>query len=460
MVNNLILKSDSYKSSHWKQYPPKTQGMMSYIEARAGSHLLFYGLQIFIKDHLLNPITQKDIDQAAIFFASHGEPFNREGWEYILKTYNGFMPVIIKAVPEGTVLRNSNVLLTIECTDPKCFWIASFLETALLRAIWYPSSVATISYDCKQTIKKYLELTSDDQDQVMFKLHDFGARGVSSSESAGIGGSAHLVNFMGSDTVEGILYANEYYNCAMAGFSIPASEHSTITSWGQDKEVEAYRNMLQQYGGPGKIVACVSDSYNIFNACEMWGTELKEEVINMGGTLVIRPDSGDPAQTVARCVEILMKHFGFTINSKGYKVLPSCVRVIQGDGINRDSIEEILSLLKWKGFAADNVGFGMGGALLQHSNRDTFGFAMKCCAILIDGEWQDVFKIAPGKNSKKGRLTLIETNEGLTTCRLDEVGNEVIALKEVFKLDDYNNIPIVRTITFEEVIVNTEKGIQ
>lgn len=468
MKRNLILATDSYKASHWKQYPAGTEAMQSYIEARGGSHLLFFGLQIFIKDYLLKPITQRDIDQAATFFAAHGEPFNREGWEYILNTYKGYMPVIIKALPEGTVINNRNVLCTIECHDPKCFWVASYLETVLLRAIWYPSTVATVSYDCRQTIKKYLDLTSDNPEQLGFKLHDFGGRGVSSGESAGIGGAAHLATgAMGSDTVEGIIYANEYYNCDMAAFSIPAAEHSTITSWGKENEVEAYRNMLKQYGGPGKLVACVSDSYNIENACYLWGTELKEEVMNMGGTLVVRPDSGDPAQTVARVVEILAECFGTTTNSKGFKVLPDCVRVIQGDGINRNSIEEILSLLMWKGFAADNVAFGMGGALLQQVNRDTFGFAMKCCAIKINGVWQDVFKEAPGKNSKRGRLTLVETEEGFKSVRLEEVGYNKIALQTAFCLDIINVEdeivdvdPFVNEITFEEVRANAQLPIR
>lgn len=476
MNKNLIMMSDSYKFSHSKgwnncehegQYPPGTEAMFSYIEARAGEHLVFFGLQMFIKEYLLTPITSANINQAEKFCAAHGEPFNREGWEYILKTYNGYMPVKIKAVPEGMVTKNRNAICTVECHDPKCYWIVNFLETCILRSIWYPSTVATVSFDCKQTIAKYLEMTSDNQEQIAFKLHDFGGRGVSSGESAAIGGAAHLVNFMGSDTVEGILAANEYYNCDMAAFSIPAAEHSTITSWGKENEVEAYRNMLKQYGGQGKLVACVSDSYDIFNACEnLWGGVLKDDVINMGGTLVIRPDSGDPAQTVARCVEILADKFGFSINSKGFKVLPDCVRVIQGDGINRNSIEEILSLLKFKGFAADNVAFGMGGALLQHMNRDTFGFAMKCCALKVNGEWQDVFKEAPGKNSKRGRLTMIETPSGLFTCKYENLPHGAREVLQTVYNHDLTTVrsvdgqPRVKECNFNEVRANAVKGVQ
>jgi len=462
MKRNIILAADSYKASHWPQYPEGTEAYQGYIEARSGDHLVFFGLQMYIQDYLMTPITQADIDQAAAFFAAHGEPFNREGWEYILKKYNGYMPVVIRAVPEGTVIKNRNCIAIIECHDPKCFWVASYLETSLLRAIWYPSTVATISFDCKQTIERFLRETSDAPvaEQIAFKLHDFGGRGVSSGESAALGGAAHLVNFMGSDTVEGVLAANTYYDCDMAAFSIPAAEHSTITSWGKENEVEAYRNMLKQYGGEGKLVAVVSDSYDIFKACEeLWGGILKDEVMNMGGTLVIRPDSGDPAPTVTKVVEILMDKFGYTTNSKGYRVLPPCVRVIQGDGINNASINEILASLKWNKMSAENVGFGMGGALLQHCNRDTYGFAMKCCALKVNGVWRDVYKEATGKASKRGRLNLVRRNGEVQTIRAEEytLGDELL-LRTAYAITNYG--PFIDVITFDEVRANAAKGVQ
>jgi nicotinamide phosphoribosyltransferase len=446
MKKNIILCADSYKSSHCgagnnNLYPPGAEAMESYIEARAGSHLVFFGLQMFIQDYLMNPITQADIDEAAKFFDMHGEPFDREMWEYILAKYNGYLPVRIFAVPEGTVVQNRNIVAKILCYDPRCFSVASYLETCFLRGIWYPSSVATYSYDCKQVIKQYHELTSDHPEGVVFKLHDFGGRGVSSGESAAIGGCAHLVNFMGSDTVEGIVKANQAYGCesGMAGYSIPATEHSTITSWGKENEVAAYENFMDKYLKPGKICACVSDSYGIMNAVDIYGTVLKDKIQNSGGTFVVRPDSGDPAATPVAVIEKLAEYFGTTTNSKGFKVLPDCIRVIQGDGINKSTIEDILSMLKWKRYAADNIAFGMGGQLLQIVNRDTYGFAMKCSAIKINGEWQDVYKEAPGKNSKKGRLTLVLSNGEYQTRRIEDckwADGDVysIELKEVFRL--------------------------
>ena len=409
LASNIILNTDSYKVSMFKQYPAGTTGVYSYIESRGGRYdrTVFFGLQAFIKEYLLVPITQDDIDIADHILTAHGEPFNRSGWQYILDKHNGYLPVVIRAVPEGTVVPVKNVLATIENTDPKCFWLTTWLETALLRAIWYPTTVASQSYTIKQVIAHYLEMTGDPS-LIDFKLHDFGARGVSSLESAGIGGAAHLVNFMGSDTITGVLYAREYYNAGISGFSIPAAEHSTITSWGRDGEVDAYRNMLTQFAKPGSIVAVVSDSYDIYNAAsKLWGEELKEQVVASGATVVIRPDSGDPDVVCRKLVQILGDKFGYTTNAKGYKVLNN-VRLIQGDGVNEHTIRTILGGFQAYGWSADNIAFGMGGALLQQLDRDTQKFAMKCSSICINGEWRDVQKdpiTDPGKKSKAGRVT-------------------------------------------------------
>jgi nicotinamide phosphoribosyltransferase len=437
LAKNIILNTDSYKVSMFKQYPAGTTGVYSYIESRGGRYdrTVFFGLQAFIKEYLLEPITQADIDIADEILTAHGEPFNRAGWQYILDKHNGFLPVVIRAVPEGTVVPVKNVLATIENTDPECFWLTTWLETALLRAVWYGTTVATQSYTIKQVILDYLERTGDPT-TIDFKLHDFGARGVSSLESAGIGSAAHLVNFMGTDTITGVLFAREYYNAGIAGFSIPAAEHSTITSWGRDGEVDAYRNMLTQFAKPGSVLAVVSDSYDIYNATEkLWGEELRQTVIDSGATVVIRPDSGDPVEVNRRLIEILGSKFGYTTNSKGFKVLNN-VRLIQGDGINELTVRTILGTFMAMGWSADNIAFGMGGALLQIVDRDTQKFAMKCSAMsrdvwVEDGdlgsgwktEWHDVVKdpvTDPGKKSKAGRVTLWTNGTGEYVSSVDE----------------------------------------
>jgi nicotinamide phosphoribosyltransferase len=456
-MKNIILNSDSYKYSQFNQYPPNTTVVYSYIESRGGVYdaTVFFGLQAFIKEYLTGPVVTMDmIDEAEAIITAHGEPFNREGWEYIVREHGGNLPVIIKAVPEGTVVGTRNVLATIENTDPACYWLTSFLETALLRAIWYPTTVATNSYENKKLILDYLEKTGDPT-TIDFKLHDFGARGVSSLESAGIGGAAHLVNFMGTDTVEALLFSRRYYSADMAGFSVPAMEHSTVTSWGRENEVASYRNMVKQNGKPGGIVSAVSDSYDIFAACELWGTELKQDILDSGATLVVRPDSGDPAVVVKQCLQILEKHFGSTRNAKGFKVLNN-VRVLQGDGINHASIRSILYTITLAGYSADNVVFGQGGALLQIVNRDDQKFAMKCSAALVNGEWVDVYKDPihdKGKQSKKGRLKLIRDDKGeFFTCRETELTPYDDVLETVFE-----NGVLIRDMTFDEIRANANK---
>jgi nicotinamide phosphoribosyltransferase len=410
LAKNLILNTDSYKVSMFKQYPVGTTGVYSYIESRGGRYdrTVFFGLQAFIKEYLLEPISQADIDIADEILTAHGEPFNRAGWQYILDNHAGYLPVVIRAVPEGTVVPVSQVLATIENTDPKCFWLTTWLETALLRAIWYPTTVATQSWHIKQVIKDFLEKTGDPS-LIDFKLHDFGARGVSSLESAAIGGAAHLVNFMGTDTISGLLYAREFYRAGVSGFSIPAAEHSTITSWGRKGEVDAYRNMLTQFAKPGSIVAVVSDSYDIYNAVEnLWGGELRDMVVASGATVVIRPDSGDPVAVNQKLIQLLDSKFGSTVNAKGFKVLNN-VRLIQGDGVNELTIRSILGSFMALGYSADNIAFGMGGALLQQVDRDTQKFAMKASSARINGVDVDVQKdpiTDSGKKSKAGRVTL------------------------------------------------------
>lgn len=424
-MNNMILDTDSYKASHYLQYPEDTSGVFAYMEARKSSfddHVLFFGLQYVLKAYLSQPITMAMVEEARDVLTRHGEPFNEAGWKRIVEVHDGYLPVRINAVPEGSRIPLGDVLATFESTDPQCWWVVSWLETQLMR-VWYPTTVASISYQCKQIIRNYLELTSDDPSQIDFKLHDFGSRGVSSRESAGIGGLAHLVNFKGTDTVQALLFGRDYYDAPMAGYSIPAAEHNSILAWGRDGEKAAYANMLKQFAAPGSIVAVVSDSYDIYHACEkIWGEALRDAVKRSGATVVIRPDSGVPETIVREVCEILDEKFGSTVNAKGYRVL-NHVRIIQGDGINPSSINTILHNLEKAGYAADNVAFGMGGALLQQCNRDTFSFAIKASAVKRGDTWIETFKAPvtdPTKTSKKGRLTLLTDGTAYRTVREEE----------------------------------------
>jgi nicotinamide phosphoribosyltransferase len=421
-LDNLILNTDSYKASHFLQYPPGTEEISSYVESRGGRfpYTLFFGLQAFIKQYLLTPITYDDVGEAEALLIAHGLPFNQAGWLKIVNDHGGHLPIEIAAVGEGEVVPTRNVLVQVRNTDRELAWVTSYIETALLRGIWYPTTVATLSFEAKRIIRRHLDRTSDDPDgQIPFKLHDFGARGVSSLESAMLGGMAHLVNFQGTDTVSALLGAQRYYGAAMPGFSIPAAEHSTITAWGREREAEAYANMIDRFGEPGKLVAVVSDSYDVFNAVsELWGKTLKDQVLRSGATLVVRPDSGNPPEVVVEVARRLAAAFGTSTNKAGYTVLNPCVRIIQGDGMDLNEIDVVLTALTGARFSAENVAFGMGGGLLQKVDRDTLKWAMKASAIKVGGFWHDVYKdpvTDPGKVSKKGRQALVRDAKGWRT---------------------------------------------
>ena len=445
MKINRIVDTDSYKVSHFLQYPPRTTRVFSYLESRGSkreyTETVFFGLQYILQNYFAAPVTRDEIEEAAELIPAHGLPFPREQWLKLLREHDGRLPLRIRAVPEGSVVPLKNALLTVENTDDEFFWLVSWFESQLMR-VWYPVTVATQSFYIKRDIYRFLQETADDADaEIAFKLHDFGSRGVSSQESAAIGGAAHLVSFQGTDTMAALLLLRRFYHAPMAGFSIPAAEHSTITSWGREGERDAYRNMLRHFAKPGKVVAVVSDSWDIYAAVEkIWGETLRQEVVDSGATVVIRPDSGEPVQVVTKVCEILAAKFGTTTNRKNFKVLNN-VRVIQGDGVNPDSIRAILESLKTRGFSASNIAFGMGGALLQKVDRDTLEFAYKCSAIVIDNELlRDVYKqpiTDARKNSKRGRLDLIRDENGrFQTARLNDantIAHANSALRTVFE---------------------------
>ncbi|XP_047478238.1 nicotinamide phosphoribosyltransferase-like isoform X3 [Penaeus chinensis] len=462
-LQNVILLADSYKISHHLQYPPGTTSVYSYFESRGGTfpYTVFFGLQYILKRWLSGPVITKEmIQEAKELFAAHfrtDKVFNEEGWNYILERHGGKLPLRVCAVPEGSVIPTKNVLFTVESTDPMVPWVTNFFETVFVQ-VWYPMTVATNSRIQKQIIHRYLKDTHDNLDSLPFSLHDFGYRGVSSIETAAIGGAAHLVNFKGTDTVAALPLLHKYYDAPMAGFTIPAMEHSTVTSWGKDGEVDAFRNMLEAF--PSGPVACVSDSYDIWKCCEkIWGEELHDIVVERsktGGVLVIRPDSGDPPTVVLKCLEILGKAFGTENNSKGFKVLPPYIRVIQGDGISYTTVGSILENLKDHGWSAANVSFGSGGSLLQKVNRDTQKCAYKCSYAIINGEGVEVFK-APitdvGKTSKKGRLALHCIDGEYKTIEGGKGDPKQDLLVPVFE-----NGTLLKSYTLEEVRARAELG--
>jgi len=454
---NIIINTDNYKHCHYPLYPPGTEYVSSYIESRGGEFgvSMFVGLQAFIREYLMHPITLDDIDEAEFTEREQGMHFNRDNWLGVLNDHDGYLPVEIEAVPEGTVLPTKNVLVQVINTDPKYWWATSFFETALLRAIWYPTTVGTISWLAKQQIKEALKQTSDHPELLRYTLHDYGARGVSSQESAALGGLAHLVNFNQSDTVPGIIAAKKYYNAVDPSNSGPNSEHAGFCAWGRDDEVSALRNMLQIYAENG-VALLLTDTYDHEHAVKnIVGKELKAEIEGFPGLVGVRPDSGDVVQVTADTTEWLMDSFGFSVNSKGYKVLPDFIRVVQGDGVRRDSLPRVFIELERRGLAADNAVFGMGGGLLQHCNRDTMEFGIKANAVCVNGEWRDISKTPTGdsmKRSKAGRLALQYIDGDYRTVPRDSIPPEENQLVPVFR-----NGQLLKKWDFSELIERSER---
>jgi nicotinamide phosphoribosyltransferase len=468
---NLVLLADAYKYAHHKLYYPGTTQIYSYLESRGGmfDETVFFGLQYFLKEYLQGKaFTQQDLDEAEGFLLQvfgRDDVFDKSKFQYILDKYNGHLPVKIKAVPEGTIVPTGNVLMTIENTDPECFWLTNFLETLLMQ-VWYPCTVATLSNQVRKVVRSYFEETASATSvtAIDFVLNDFGFRGVSSVESAKLGGAAHLLNFSGSDNLAGSAMAINYYSAKQVyGLSIPATEHSICTLLGREGELEVFRHVLRTF--PEGTIACVSDSYNIFKACEeYWGGALKEEILSRKGTLVIRPDSGDPVMTLLKMFDILLDKCGFIVNEKGFKVLPPQVRVIQGDGVNYESIKNIYQALKTHGISAENLVLGMGGALLQKVDRDTQRFALKCSHAIINGKEVNVEKSptemdADGritesfKKSKAGLLKLVKINGTFKTVNQNEYHELADHLQTVFE-----NGELVNEISFEQVKANINKA--
>lgn len=414
---NFILLTDSYKMGHHNMYPEGTENVYSYFESRKGAkypYTVFFGLQMYLKRYFEGVVvTQSDIDEADAFCKAHFgfDAFNRKMWEKIVNVHGGKLPLRIKAVAEGTPVPIGNVMVTVEATDPDCAPLTNVIET-ILTHLWYSSNVATISRDLRMYLKKAFSISADTNDLLPFMLHDFGFRGVSSIESAGMGGAGHLINFMGTDTLMAITYAQRYYGAGMAGFSVMASEHSVMTSLGEEGEVEMHRRLLKKY--PNGILSDVSDSYSIVRALEMFGTVLKDDILARNGKFVVRPDSprfkGDTAAAqILWIAEELANYFGVTINSKGFKVLNPKVGIIYGDGLSVEEIKQSIDHLIDNGFSAETCVYGMGGGLLQKHNRDTQRNAFKCSAQFRDGVWHDIQKkpLDMTKASKTGRLKLV-----------------------------------------------------
>lgn len=446
LSDNFIIRSDSYKMTHWMQYPEDTAVIYSYFESRGGEsdHTVFFGLQYYLQAYLKNiVVTAEDIDEAEKFAENlfgNTRYFNRAGWEHIVNNCGGRLPIKIMAVPEGSVVNLSNIMMSIENTDHNVPWLTNVIETMLMK-VWYTTGVATLSHNIRNNIQQFANRTGGSVSP--FALNDFGYRGATSEESAGLCGMAHLLSFYGTDNNLGIAFAHDYYGLDgqdTYGHSVFATEHSTTTVYGEENEIPTFANFIEA-AGKGSIVSLVADSYDYRKAVEVgFCQHLKDQILEhgrTGGRVVIRPDSGDPIEETLWTLETLAQYYDIGLNDKGFKVLPMCIGIIYGDGINEQSINAICTAMEKAGWAIDgrNVIFGMGTGLHQSINRDTHQFAIKCSARLdTAGDWHDVFKqpkTMSSKGSKRGRLRAVEENGIYKTLPYDALLDN--ALEIVFQ---------------------------
>jgi nicotinic acid phosphoribosyltransferase len=421
-----LVKTDSYKAGHFSMYP-ECQEMTAYIEARTpfrkgdDLRIVHMGAQYFVDKYLRDPITHSDIDEAVEFYATHNVmgtayPFPEDLFRKVVDEHNGFFPIKVRALAEGTVIyaRTPQVVITAKGEFAR---LVTFMETALLSCVWYMSTVATHSRLAKQAINDAFDISVEAENywKLGSRLHDFGYRGCTSEEQALMGGLAHLVNFDGTDTMCAA-WASRQLDPDQANFdcSIPATEHSVMTCW--DQELDAVLNMANLYGHG--VFATVADSYDYDNFLNEIVPQVAPIVLEKDGFHVVRPDSGNPVDCVVRGLQALEKAYGVITNSRGYKVINNA-GIIQGDGIGLNDIKEILEATMAAGYSAENVAFGMGAGLLQKLNRDTCSYAMKLSErVDNDGTRIPIMK-APKtdmtKASLPGNFTVTNSPFGPTT---------------------------------------------
>lgn len=411
----LIYNVDSYKFSHYLGYPPGTTEIYSYAEARGGEYrdVVIMGFQAVVQRLLNFYLEEYQLEEVKDFSAAHGVPFNYVGWKRLFEKYGAWknfdrvltkLPVRIEGVKDGTVTRTREPLFAVYNTDPEFAWLTSYLETALLR-VWYPITVASRVFKMRQSIQPYFKETSDTGNDG-FGILDFGSRGTTSTESSALGGLGHLTSFVGSDNLPAIYLANQVYNTDMAAYSVVATEHSIMTAWKPENELQSFEYLIENMAPEGGILSVVSDSWDIYKATDKW-VSLREKIRNKRVKLVVRPDSGEMQEVLPAVLEKLVEGFGYTENSKGYRVLND-VSVLWGDGINEQTVIKPFGIAKQMGVSADSILTGSGGGILQRDlDRDTMKFAFKASNAIINGESVPIAKnpiTDPGKVSKTGKF--------------------------------------------------------
>lgn len=463
---NALYLTDGYKLDHRRQYPEQTTLVYSNWTPRKSrlkgiNEVVFFGLQYCIQNYIID-------DFNANFFRQPKEKVikkykntinhylgnNSVGTKHIEDLHDlGYIPLIIKALDEGALVPIKVPMFTMYNTKPEFFWLTNYFETLISTTIWLPCTSATIAYSYKKLLMDYAKRTTDDLEFVNWQAHDFSMRGMAGIEAATLSAAGHLLSFYGSDTLPAIHFFEDYYHAdtekEIISGTVPATEHSVMCMGTNEKELDTFKRLITEVY-PNGIVSIVSDTWNLWTVLTSYLPQLKTEILNRDGKLVVRPDSGNPVHIIcgnpngetdeekAGVIELLWNTFGGTINKKGYKVLDSHIGAIYGDSITPERAEAICKLLKDKGFASSNIVLGIGSYSYQYNTRDTFGFAMKATYGEVKAEGRSIYKKPitddGTKTSAKGLLKIIKTNNTYTL--IDNVSwedEQQGELKVVFK---------------------------
>lgn len=460
MKINPLHAIDMYKTGHRFQYPPGTQMVYSNFTARSDKlkcipdplwtgHITWFGLQYFIKHFLMDTWDKEFFQQpreqvVAAYKRRMDYALGKDAIpvDHIEALHDlGYLPISIEALPEGTQVPMKVPCMTIWNTHPDFFWLTNYLETILSCYLWKTTTSATIGKHYRLLLEKHAEQTGVDKAFIQFQAHDFSFRGMSGPETAAMSGAAHLLSFVGTDTVAAIDLLEDYYGAdvekELVGCSVPATEHSVMCMGTKEDEISTFRRLITETY-PSGIVSIVSDTWDFWKVITDYADALYMEITQRAGKVVFRPDSGDPVDIICGtvrkklvdhdydllsppekgAVECLWEIFGGTVNEAGYKVLNEKVGLIYGDSITLERAHLILKGLREKGFASNNVVFGVGSYTYQHNTRDTFGFAVKSTYGVVNGEGREIFKDPVTDNgvkkSARGLLKVVRKDGVLT----------------------------------------------
>lgn len=463
---NPLLYTDGYKVDHRRQYPDKTTLVYSnwtprMTRIKGVDQVVLFGLQYFIKKYMIADFNTNFFKQPKTEVCKKyqrrinnylGE--NSVGIKHIQDLHDlGYLPMVIKALPEGVSVPIKVPMLTMYNTKAEFFWLTNYFETILSTTLWLPCNSATIAKQYRKILDKYANDTSSVLEFVDWQGHDFSMRGMGGLEAATVSSAGHLLSFTGTDTIPTIDFLEDYYNAnsdtELVGGSVAATEHSVMCMGTNTGEQETFKRLITEVY-PNGIVSIVSDTWDLWKVLTEYLPNLKEDVLARNGKVVIRPDSGDPADIICGnpngtteaakkgVVQLLWDIFGGTTNDKGYKELDSHIGAIYGDSITIDRATEICERLKQNGFASTNVVLGIGSFTYQYNTRDTFGFAMKATYGEVDGASREIYKNPitddGTKKSAKGLIKIVKENGNYAL--VDQVSWEEEQkgeLKEVFR---------------------------